>query len=63
VVVPLIYVLFPVENRDGFNPAYAVEKVEAHWVAVAAWVLLALALWRILSTASRRGAGAGRSGA
>jgi hypothetical protein len=62
VVVPLVYVLFPVENRDGFNPAYAVEKVEAHWVAVAAWVLLALALWRILSTASRRGAGAGRSG-
>ena len=44
------------------NPAYAVENVEAHWVVVAAWVLLAVALWRILSTASRRGAGAGRSG-
>jgi hypothetical protein len=61
VVVPLIYVLFPVENRNGFNPAYAVEKVEAHWVAVAAWILLALALWRIVSTASRRSAGARRS--
>jgi hypothetical protein len=62
VVVPLVYILFPVENRNGFNPAYAVENVEAHWVVVAAWVLLAVALWRILSTASRRGAGAGRSG-
>ena len=61
VVVPLVYLLFPVENRNGFNPAYSVENVEAHWVAVAAWVLLAFALWRILSTASRRGAGAGRS--
>jgi arabinofuranan 3-O-arabinosyltransferase len=62
VVVPLLYLLFPVENRNGFNPAYAVENVEAHWVVVAAWVLLAVALWRILSTASRRGADAGRSG-
>ncbi len=61
VVVPLLYILFPVENRNGFNPAYAVENVEAHWVVVAAWVLLAFALLRILSTASRRGAGAGPS--
>jgi arabinofuranan 3-O-arabinosyltransferase len=61
VVVPLLYVVFPVENRNGFNPAYAVENVEAHWVTVAAWVLLAFALLRILSTASRRGAGAGQS--
>ncbi len=61
VVVPLVYVLFPVENRNGFNPAYAAENIEAHWITVAAWVLLAVALWRILSTASRRSAGAGRS--
>ena len=63
VVVPLDYVLWPVENNGGHNPAYAVEKVEAHWVAVAAWVLLALALWRMLSTASRRSGGRAASSA
>jgi arabinofuranan 3-O-arabinosyltransferase len=63
VIVPLLYLLFPVENRNGFNPAYAAENVEVHWVVVGAWVLLAVSLWRILSTASRRSAGAGRSGA
>jgi hypothetical protein len=57
VAVPLDYILFPAPNFGGYNPGYAGDQVSGHWIAVAAWVLLALALWRTLSTASRaRGA-------
>jgi hypothetical protein len=56
-VVPALYLLFPAEDRGGYNTEYAQEHLGAHWVAVAAFVLLALALWRTLSTArARRGA-------
>jgi hypothetical protein len=53
VVVPLLYAIFPGPDRGGFNPDYAVEHLGAHWVAVAAYVLLAAALARSVSTASR----------
>ena len=43
-VVPAIYLLFPPEDEGGFNSRYATDVLGAHWVAVAAWVLLALAL-------------------
>jgi hypothetical protein len=47
---PLIYVLFEPEKRGGgYNTNYATELIGAHWVAVAAFVLLALALWRTLA--------------
>jgi hypothetical protein len=61
VAVPLIYIAFPADDLGGFNPAYAGDSLGGHWVAVAAWVLLALALWRVLSTASRAAARARRS--
>jgi hypothetical protein len=56
-VVPVLYVLFPGPDRGGFNPEYAIKHLGAHWVAVAAYVLLtaalARALWQPLSRASR----------
>jgi arabinofuranan 3-O-arabinosyltransferase len=56
VAVPLDYLVFPAPDFGGYNPGYAGDQVSGHWIAVAAWVLLALALWRVLSTArSRRG--------
>jgi arabinofuranan 3-O-arabinosyltransferase len=61
VAVPLIYIAFPADDLGGFNPSYAGDNLGGHWVAVAAWVLLALALWRVLSTASRGAARARRS--
>jgi hypothetical protein len=53
VAVPLDYIVFPAPNLGGYNPGYAGDQISGHWIAVAAWVLLALALWRTLSTASR----------
>jgi hypothetical protein len=61
IAVPLVYIAFPADDLGGFNPSYAGDNVGGHWVAVAAWVLLALALWRVLSTASRAAARARRS--
>jgi arabinofuranan 3-O-arabinosyltransferase len=55
-VVPAIYLLFPAEDRGGYNSAFAQDLLAAHWVGVAAFVLLALALWQALSRArGRRG--------
>jgi len=44
VVVPLLYVLVPGDDRGGYDTRYAVEHLGAHWVAVGAFVLLVLAL-------------------
>jgi arabinofuranan 3-O-arabinosyltransferase len=44
VVVPAIYLLFPPRDESGLDARYASELLGAHWVAVAAWVLLAVAL-------------------
>jgi hypothetical protein len=49
IVVPAIYVLFPPADLGGHNSAYATELLGAHWVGVAAIVLLGLALWRSLA--------------
>jgi hypothetical protein len=48
-VLPALYLLFPAEDRGGYNTEYAQELLGAHWVAVAAFVLLALALGRMIS--------------
>jgi hypothetical protein len=53
IVVPAIYVLFPATDRGGYDPAYPVERLGAHWVTVAAVVLLIFAVARTLSRASR----------
>jgi hypothetical protein len=57
IAVPLDYIVFPAQNFGGYDPGYAGDHVSGHWIAVAAWVLLALALWRALSTARRRRGG------
>jgi hypothetical protein len=56
IVVPAVYLIFPATDRGGYGPAYPVERLGAHWITVAAVVLLILALARTLrgaSTASR----------
>lgn len=45
---PAIYLLFPPEDKGGYNFNYPVALIGAHWVAVAAVVLLGLALGRTL---------------
>jgi hypothetical protein len=47
-VLPAIYLLFPPDDAGGFNSELAADLTGAHWVAVAAWVLLALALSRAI---------------
>ncbi len=49
VAVPAAYALFPPDDLGGHNSSYATELIGAHWVSVAAFVLLALALWRMLA--------------
>jgi hypothetical protein len=49
IVVPLVYLLFPPDDMGGHNSSYASELLGAHWVAVAAFVLLVSALWRMLA--------------
>jgi arabinofuranan 3-O-arabinosyltransferase len=54
IVVPVLYLLFPGQDRGGYDTEYAVEHLGAHWVAVAAVVLLLMALARTLNTAIRQ---------
>jgi hypothetical protein len=70
IVVPAVYLIWPGEDRGGYNPGYAGQHTGAHWIAVAAYTLLIVALIQSLSTARRRrgfpaaaaaGAGARRS--
>jgi hypothetical protein len=53
-VLPAIYLLFPPDDAGGFNSEFAADLTGAHWVAVAVWVLFALAVALAVSTASRR---------
>ncbi len=48
IVLPLVYLLFEPRDRGGFNSDYAHELLGGHWLAVGAYVLLALALFRLL---------------
>ena len=48
--VPLVYVLFLPDDRGGFNSRYSLDLSGAHWVTLAALLLLALALWRTLAS-------------
>jgi arabinofuranan 3-O-arabinosyltransferase len=53
IVVPLLYVIFPGDDRGGYDTRYAIEHLGAHWVAVVAFVLLVLALARTLAVTIR----------
>jgi arabinofuranan 3-O-arabinosyltransferase len=58
VAVPILTVAIPVDDRGGFNPSYAGDRVAVHWVTVAAVVLLLFALARELAGARNREYGA-----
>jgi hypothetical protein len=48
-IEPVLYLLFTPRKRDGgYNFNYAVDLIGAHWLAVAAVVLLGFSLWRTL---------------
>ena len=49
IAVPAAYLLFLPPDHGGYAPRYASDLVGAHWLAMSALVLLALALWRTLS--------------
>jgi hypothetical protein len=55
VVVPALYLLFPGRDRGGYSTTYPEEHLWAHWVTVAAVVLLATALARQLAVSTARG--------
>jgi hypothetical protein len=56
VAVPAAYLLFLPADRGGFAPRYASDLIGAHWLAIAALVLLAFALARMLSGRRERAA-------
>jgi hypothetical protein len=53
-VVPAIYLSAPYHNQGGYDFGYAVELIDAHWIAVAAVVLLTVAVAQTLSSARSR---------
>ncbi len=58
IVVPLVYLIVSPPNQGGYNFDYSVKLISAHWIGVAAIVLLAIAAWQsivALRAAARRG--------
>jgi hypothetical protein len=53
VAVPAVQLIALPRDRGGYYFGYATELVAAHWVAVAALVALAVALWRTVSARRR----------
>lgn len=51
IVVPILYLAVPIRDRGGYSTSAPMDRIAAHWVAVAAIVLLALALYRALAGA------------
>jgi arabinofuranan 3-O-arabinosyltransferase len=58
VALPIVYLALLPARRSGVEPRYPIDLIAGHWVAVGAWTLLALALWRTFSRASRPGGAA-----
>jgi hypothetical protein len=54
VVIPVIYLITSPNNRGGYNFAYSVELIWAHWIGVAVIVLLALASGKLMRAARAR---------
>jgi hypothetical protein len=54
IVLPALYLTAGPDDRGGFNPAYAVDFIAAHWVAVAGLMLAAAALVRTVTARSPR---------
>lgn len=56
IVVPLVYLLHSPPDQGGYNFDYSVKLIGAHWIGVAAIVLLAIATWQSIGAlrAARR---------
>jgi arabinofuranan 3-O-arabinosyltransferase len=48
VAVPVLTLAIPVDNRGGYDPDYAGERIAVHWVAAAAVAILIFTLARVL---------------
>jgi hypothetical protein len=48
VAVPVLTLAIPVDNRGGYDPDYAGERIAVHWVAAAAVAILIFTLVRVL---------------
>ena len=56
IVVPLMYAITSPHNQGGYNFEYSTKLIAAHWVGVAAIVLLGLVVGRSVSAVrARRG--------
>jgi hypothetical protein len=53
VVIPILYVILSPRDRGGYNFEYSLDLIWAHWVGVAALILLMVACWRTLAAAYR----------
>ncbi len=49
VAAPAVQLALLPDDLGGFNSEYPLDLIVVHWLAVGAWVLLALALWRSLA--------------
>jgi arabinofuranan 3-O-arabinosyltransferase len=53
IAVPVLTILIQPENRGGYNPEYAIDRIAVHWVAVAGVALFVLALSRAMGRPGR----------
>ena len=53
IAVPVLTLLIRPENRGGYNPEYAIDRIAVHWVAVAGVALFVLALSRAMGRPGR----------
>jgi hypothetical protein len=51
--VPVLTLLIRPEDRGGYNPEYAIDRIAVHWVAVAGLTLFILALSRAMARPGR----------
>jgi hypothetical protein len=53
VAVPIAYLVGDPRNQGGYNFNYSVELIGAHWLGVAAVIMLGLSLWMTVAAARR----------
>jgi len=61
VMVPAVQLSLLPDDLGGFNSEYPLDLIAVHWLAVGAWVLLAVALWRSLAGPGSDAAGLSRA--
>ena len=53
IAVPVLTLLIRPEDRGGYNPEYAIDRIAVHWVTVAGVALFVLALSRAMGRPAR----------